>query len=184
MVTATTGRPRFDPDLETWAEVLDSFPSLQAKLLFVTLNDYEVSEWAEFPPPNVEECWLWINHGHENWKANDAFPGLEKLELCWADTCELVDWPLRDLKELVLEGTEFNMDPADFPAVRENIEHHNVKVTINLYHCFMSTAEEGKWRTELEFWKSVKGVEVTGFDNLEFPPPEEFQARDPEDEED
>lgn len=166
---------RYD-DLEPWPEALCLFPKLRAKLSFVALTDWEVPEWADFPPPNVKECLLDNTFdGLEPWKAMDAFPGLERLEVLSADTCELVDWPLRSLKHLSLSLGFLNLDPKDFAAVRKRIEEHNVKVTIDLDNGGepISPEEAPKWRTEFEFWTTVRGAEVKGFKDIIFGYPEE-----------
>lgn len=156
--------------LKPWAEELSCFPNLRTKLSYVSLDDGDVSEWADFPPPNVKHCHLESWEGSfDYWKKTDVFLGLEELTIFYGDTGELFDWPLRSLKELTIEEASFTLDEEDFPAVRRRIEGHNLKVTIHLCNDrSLTRREEPEMRAELHFWKTVSNTTVSGFELLNF----------------
>lgn len=100
--------------------------------------------------------------------------------MTWPDTLELVDWPLRNLKKLIFDQAYLNLPESDFPAVREKIERQNLKLIITTCddEQRLAPGEKGKWTTELEFWKTVKSVEVTGLRAMRFGQGEDGSSSD------
>lgn len=104
----------------------------------------------------------------------DVFQGLKTLSIGSGKTNFLIDLPLRSLEELVISEGYFTLNEADFPAVRRQIEEHDLKVTIDLFGDVYAPEDEPKFRAELDFWKPVKNATVSGFENLIFDSEEEI----------
>jgi hypothetical protein len=109
--------------------ILREHPTLAENLVSATVSNAKVPLWAALPTPQTADVTLLDSESnYANWKAVDAFPGLECLGVEMIGTRELLSWPLRELKQIRLTNCVFNLDSDSFDAIRELVRKRELKV--------------------------------------------------------
>jgi hypothetical protein len=133
-------------------------PPSSPKLVWAA--DEDIPKWATLKLPNVKSVDLSDIAGDmiacPEWRRLDAFPGLRSLTIeTDFDTEKLLDWPFRDLEELIVNGCGFFLAEEDFDRIRASIKQHDVRITLKPDPEMLKQMEGNEQTAEMALWRTV-----------------------------
>lgn len=163
--------PLEEPEVDTWAQTLNEFPELATKVHNLCIVNDEIGEWAECKLPNLNKVTLLKEDGnYQAWTSIDVFPALHWLELYYMPTCDLVNFPLRNLKKVHLIYADLDLQERAYPVVKNKFaQQSGIELKIGAFSDTIDNSEmEAAWNREAKFWKSI-GVEIQGTNDASWP---------------